>query len=100
MLKVIKNSKCGFVFSNIILEGEKFGLYKKKFNFFEQLFINHLPYLILIKKNTLIQVGCYDEKMKFGYEDWELNIRLVKNNYFPKKSKNLFSIIELVTVEC
>ena len=85
MLKVIKNSKCGFVFSNIILEGEKFGLYKKKFNFFEQLFINHLPYLILIKKNTLIQVGCYDEKMKFGYEDWELNIRLVKNNYFPKK---------------
>ena len=29
MLKVIKNFKCGFVFSNIILEGDRSGLYKK-----------------------------------------------------------------------
>ena len=80
------------LFSNIILEGEKFGLYKKKFNFFEQLFINHLPYLVLIKKNTLIQVGCYDEKMKFGYEDWELNIRLVKIIIFKKNRRTCFPL--------
>ena len=28
-------------------------------------------------------MGGYDENMKHGYEDWELNIRLGKNNYFP-----------------
>ena len=36
-------------------------------------------------------MGGYDEKMKHGYEDWELNIRLGKNNYFPTNiNKPLF----------
>ena len=83
MVKSIQEFNCGFVFSNITLEGKKEGVHKKKFNFFEQLFINHLPYLILIKRKTLIEIGGYDEEMKHGYEDWELNIRLGKNNYFP-----------------
>ena len=83
MVKALNQFNCEFVFSDIALEGEKKGIHKKKYNFFEQLFINHLPYLILIKKKTLIKMGGYDEKMKHGYEDWELNIRLGKNNYFP-----------------
>ena len=83
MVKAIQEFNCEFVFSDIVLEGEKKGVHKKKYNFFEQLFINHLPYLMLIKKNILIEIGGYDEKMRQGYEDWELNIRLGKNNYFP-----------------
>ena len=83
MVKAIQEFNCEFVYSDIVLEGEKKGIHKKKYNFFEQLFINHLPYLILIKKKTLIEIGGYDENMKHGYEDWELNIRLGKNNHFP-----------------
>ena len=55
----------------------------KYYNFFEQLFINHIPYFILIKKVIIKQIGAYDTNMKYGYEDWELNIRLAKNGFFP-----------------
>ena len=39
-----------FVFADIILEGNIKKIIKKEYNFFEQLFLNQLPYSILISK--------------------------------------------------
>ena len=91
MYKFLKTNNSSFVFCNMALEGDKNEKLKKNFNFFEQLFINHIPYFILINKKIIKKVGCYDEKMTFGYEDWELNLRLGVNNFFPSKvNKSLF----------
>ncbi len=89
MFKSIKRYNAHYVFCNTILEGNKSGEQKKYYNFFEQLFLNHVPYFILIKKKVIKKVGLYDEKMTLGYEDWELNIRLGKEGYFPDKVEQL-----------
>lgn len=65
-----------YAFSHIVLRGQKSGILKRNFNFFEQLFLNHLPYCILIPKALWREAGGYDEHMRGGLEDWEFNIRL------------------------
>ena len=80
-----KNTKYGYIFSDIYLEGEKKGFSEKEFNLFEQLFLNHIPYCIFISKQDFVNNGFYDENMKLGYEDWELNLRLASNNVFGKR---------------
>lgn len=70
------NQKASFVYSHIQLEGEARGVLKKSFNFFEQLFLNQMPYCILIRRSAWSDVGGYDQSMLRGYEDWEFNIRL------------------------
>lgn len=65
-----------FVFSHIQLEGEAKGILIKSYNFFEQLFLNQIPYAILIRRSTWTDIGGYDESMRKGYEDWEFNIRM------------------------
>jgi glycosyltransferase involved in cell wall biosynthesis len=65
-----------FAFTHIALEGEATGVLDKNFNFFEQLFLNQLPYCLLIPKAVWHEAGGYDETMRHGYEDWEFNIRL------------------------
>ena len=89
MYKSLRKNKTGYVFCDTYLEGANKGKSQKCYNLFEQLFLNHLPYFILINKELLIKVGCYDEKMRLGYEDWELNIRLGKQGYLPKKINQL-----------
>ncbi len=80
-----------FVYSDITLEGELKGVVSKNYNFFDQLFLNHLPYCILYKKKLWTEVGRYDEKMKDGFEDWEFNIRLGFNGiYGVRISRPLF----------
>ena len=81
----------GYVYSNIVNQNESTGVLKKDFNFFEQLFSNQIPYCIMIKTNIIKKVGMYDEKMKKGFEDWELNIRLGKKGFFGHCiNKNFF----------
>ncbi|MDP6952274.1 MAG: hypothetical protein QGF53_05890, partial [Alphaproteobacteria bacterium] len=46
------------------------------YNFFTQLFLNQLPYCLLLRRATWEAGGGYDETMRQGYEDWEFNIRL------------------------
>ena len=75
-------SNASFVFSSLQLEGDLSGVLNKKYNFFEQLFFNQLPYCIFISKDTWRSIGGYSEQMKDGYEDWEFNIKLGKNNFF------------------
>ena len=36
-------------------------------------------------KQDFVNNGFYDENMKLGYEDWELNLRLASNNVFGKR---------------
>lgn len=66
----------GFAFAQMKMEGDGEGVLAKKYNFFEQLFLNQLPYCILLRKRDWEAVGGYDESMRRGYEDWEFNIRL------------------------
>ena len=50
--KNISISKNNFIFSDIILEGKVKKIVSKNYNFFEQLFLNQIPYSIFIEKNT------------------------------------------------
>jgi len=82
----IKNNKnFAYVFTDSVLEGESKGIRKNEFNLFEQMFINQIPYSIFIPRKIFIENGFYDEKMKLGYEDWELNIRLASKKYYGKR---------------
>ena len=76
------NQELSFVYSHIQLEGESQGVLKKSYNFFEQLFLNQMPYAILIRQSVWSDVGGYDENMLRGYEDWEFNIRLGLHGHF------------------
>ncbi|NIY75442.1 glycosyltransferase family 2 protein [Thalassospira sp. HF15] len=82
-LHIIENNEnIDFAFSWLSLEAESQGVLPKHYNFFEQLFLNQLPYCLLQPKRLWQEVGGYDENMKHGYEDWEWNIRLGKSGYF------------------
>lgn len=75
-------SGASFVFSHLQLEGEATGVLVKPYNFFEQLFLNQMPYCILLPKELWERVGGYDQSMRRGYEDWEFNIRLGAAGYY------------------
>ena len=79
---LIRNGKDNYVYTDIFLEGNIRKIVRKNYNFFEQLFLNQIPYAILISKNTWLKNKGYDENMKLGYEDWEFNIRLGAKNIF------------------
>ena len=80
--KLKKSHPHSFSYSLTQLEGERQGVISRKYNFFEQLFLNQVPYSILISKKLIIQCGGYDEQMINGFEDWDLNIRLGLNNIY------------------
>ncbi|MBF0268031.1 MAG: glycosyltransferase family 2 protein [Alphaproteobacteria bacterium] len=67
----------GFVFAQMRLTGDLQGETKKCFNPFAQLFLNQLPYCLLMRKSVWEKAGGYDETFRLGYEDWEFNIRLI-----------------------
>src|SRR6185369_16713387 len=69
----------GFVYTDVRLTGALDGLMARSFNRFDQLFLNHLPYCLLIRKSAWATVGGYDETMRDGYggyADWDFNIHL------------------------
>jgi glycosyltransferase involved in cell wall biosynthesis len=68
--------QCQYAYAHIALAGEASGTLVKHYNYFEQLFLNQLPYCILVERDTWAHHGGYDETMRQGYEDWEFNIRL------------------------
>ena len=85
------NKSSSFVFTDIILEGDTRKIVKKNYYFFEQLFLNQIPYSIFIPQFVWHDIGGYDEKMNRGYEDWELNIRLgAKEIYGIRVPKPVF----------
>jgi glycosyltransferase involved in cell wall biosynthesis len=66
----------GFVFTDMRATGAFGGVLPRRFNRFDQLFLNRLPYCLLLRKSAWAKVGGYDAMMRDGYEDWEFNIRL------------------------
>jgi len=86
VIKKIKNEKCTHVvFSDLYMFGDTEGGLIRNYNHFVQLFTNQLPYCLFFEKKIWNEIGGYDEGMKLGYEDWEFNIRLGKNGYYPAK---------------
>lgn len=71
----------GFVFTHMRLVGGLGGVLHHRFDRFSQLFINHLPYCMLIRKSAWAAAHGYDETMRHGLEDWEFNIRLAAAGY-------------------
>src|SRR3569833_2488803 len=53
------------------------GLLPRYLSRFDHLFLNRLPYALLLRKSAWQSIGGYDAGMRDGYEDWEFNIRLV-----------------------
>jgi len=81
-----KIKKSCYIYTQIVAEGDFNKIIKnKKYNYFEQLFFNQIPYCIFIERDLWERYGGYDEEMKLGYEDWELNIRLGSKNIFGYK---------------
>jgi glycosyltransferase involved in cell wall biosynthesis len=74
-------AEVGFVFTHMLLSNAIEGVSKTKFDRFDQLFVNRLPYCMLFRKSAWSAVGGYDESMRDGSEDWEFNIRLARANF-------------------
>ena len=66
-----------FVFTDMRTTGSFSGILPRYLSRFDQLFLNRLPYCLLLRKSAWQAVGGYDDMMRDGYEDWEFNIRLV-----------------------
>jgi len=77
-----ENVGAAYSYSYLQLEGEASGMLVKSYNFFEQLFLNQMPYCMLLPRSVVNAVGGYDESMRKGYEDWEFNIRLGARGFF------------------
>jgi glycosyltransferase involved in cell wall biosynthesis len=71
----------GFVFTHVRLTDSLTGVLPRHLNRFDQLFLNLLPYCMLIRKSAWQAVGGYDETMRGGMEDWEFNIRLSSSGF-------------------
>ena len=71
----------GFVFAHMRLAGALEGVLATSFNAFNQLFLNRLPYCMLIRKSAWAAANGYDETMRDGSEDWEFNIRLARAGF-------------------
>jgi glycosyltransferase involved in cell wall biosynthesis len=69
--------RVGFVFSDMQATGSLGGVLPRSLSRFDQLFLNRLPYALLLRKSAWQSAGGYDATMRDGYEDWEFNIRLV-----------------------
>ncbi len=71
----------GFAFAHVRLVGDMDGVMPRHFNRFDQLFLNRLPYCMLIRRTAWQAAGGYDETMRDGMEDWEFNIRLLQAGF-------------------
>jgi hypothetical protein len=71
----------GFVFTHGRLTDTLAGVLPRHLNRFDQLFLNLLPYCMLMRRSAWQAVGGYDESMRGGMEDWEFNIRLSRSGF-------------------
>jgi glycosyltransferase involved in cell wall biosynthesis len=80
---VLRNAppEVGFVFAHMRLVGDMDGVMPRHFNRFDQLFLNQLPYCMLIRRSAWDVAGGEDETMHDGGEDWEFSIRLLRAGF-------------------
>lgn len=70
-----------FAFADMQTTGKFSAVLPRRYNRFDQLFINRLPYCLLVPRSAWLDAGGYDAGFTSGYEDWEFNIRLSKIGY-------------------
>lgn len=90
-LKIMENeNEIDMVYTDAIYFGEKSGAWKVgDFEGIRLVFFNFIDACALIKKDSLVELGGYDENMpSMGNEDWELWVNFFLNNkkvyYLPK----------------
>jgi len=71
----------GFVYTYMRFAGAISGIYVSRFDPFTQLFMNYLPYCMLIRKSAWAAVHGYNEAMRDGSDDWDFSIRLAQAHY-------------------
>ncbi len=79
-----RSAETPYVFTDMASRGNFDVVLKRSFNRFDQLFLNTVPYCCLFRRSVLKEAGGYDASMRDGYEDWELNVRLVAKGRFGK----------------
>ena len=67
----------GFAYADIRVTGAHEGVVGTQQRPFGQLFVNRLPYCLLMRRDLTLRVGGYDESLRQGYEDWEFSLRLL-----------------------
>lgn len=83
MKRLPTNIELFFAYSDIQFEEDRIGVKRAIYLPFSQRFLNQLPYCILLNKKSFPLSYVYDESMTQGLEDWDLNIRLLANNFMP-----------------
>lgn len=69
------------VLCHMTLLGAAKGELERHFNRFDLLFTNPIPSAVLLRKESWLAAGGYDENMRDGYEDWEFYLRLMLRGY-------------------
>jgi len=72
-----------FIFSNMMLEGSRTGINPRPYRPYSQLMRNGLPYSIMVPRLSLDPSRLYDINLTQGLEDWDLNLRLISENFKP-----------------
>ena len=75
-LELIGGREDAFVYPWVAIFGEYETVLRRRWDPFEQLFINQIECSILVPATLWRRVGGYDETMRLGLEDWDFNIRL------------------------
>jgi glycosyltransferase involved in cell wall biosynthesis len=77
-----ENAKIAVVYSDAMLFGEQSGILTPgPFNLQRLMISNYIDACAVIRKSTLVKVGLYDEKMRSGWEDWDLWLRIAFDGY-------------------
>jgi glycosyltransferase involved in cell wall biosynthesis len=71
----------GMVFTHLRLVGAETGVVPRYFNQFDLLFTNTLSSGLVMRKQSMMAAGGYDETMREGYEDWDFSLRLARAGY-------------------
>ncbi|WP_339687019.1 glycosyltransferase family A protein [uncultured Nonlabens sp.] len=84
LIKFSENDNLGAVMCGYtrVVNGEKILPYiPEPISFQSCLMHNGAISCLLFKKKAILEAGLYDEQMQLGYEDWDLNIRILKLGY-------------------
>jgi glycosyltransferase involved in cell wall biosynthesis len=84
LIKFSENDNLGAVMCGYtrVVEGKKILPYiPEPISFQSCLMRNGAISCLLFKKKAILEAGLYDAQMQLGYEDWDLNIRILKLGY-------------------
>lgn len=77
------NPKASWVYADLVnFDGQEF-LWKKIFSLDTEKKENIIPVCSLIRKEALLDVGCYGMVDEDVHEDWHLWLRMLEKGYFP-----------------